>query len=139
MSDPCQQTWDWARDYSPAHEALCIWRRPKGQEEEVRTLKHHSNTRELHFLCKIKYQSSPPLVPAEPKFLKCPLEEDRYVKYKETSLERNFKWDLIPDADVGVSLDLIDLRAYALPDHPRPLDPIDAKLCASMCALTCLT
>lgn len=84
-------------------------------------------------MCKIKYANTLPAIPAEPKFLKCPLDEDRHYKHKqETSLENNFKWDLIPDADVGVSLDLIDIRAYALPDHPTRLDPVDARLCACM-------
>jgi RNA polymerase II-associated factor 1 len=84
------------------------------------------------FLCKVKYASALPPLPFDPKFLKCPLEEDRYVKFKETTMERNYKWELFPDTDVGVSLDLIDLRAYAVPDQVPKLEPVDARLCASV-------
>lgn len=78
----------------------------------------------------MKYLNTLPPVPFESKFLKCPLEEDRYTKYKETSLEKNFKWDLVADIDVGVCLDLIDMQAYTVPHNPPKLEATDAKLCA---------
>lgn len=60
--------------------------------------------------------------------MKCPLAEDRYVAYRETDLEKNFKYDLTTEVDVGVNLDMIDLSAYVVPSNPPPLDPADAKL-----------
>jgi RNA polymerase II-associated factor 1 len=69
-----------------------------------------------------------PELPYDPKFLKCPLEENRYYTYRETSLEREYKFEMLSGIDVGVSMDLIDISCYAVPEHPPPMDPIDHQL-----------
>ena len=37
----------------------------------------------------------------------------RFVRYKPTSLEKNYRWDLLTEHDVGVEIDLITPDAYA--------------------------
>jgi hypothetical protein len=37
----------------------------------------------------------------------------RFVRYKPTSLEKNYRWDLLTEHDVGVEIDLINPEAYA--------------------------
>jgi RNA polymerase II-associated factor 1 len=37
----------------------------------------------------------------------------RFVRYKPTSLEKNYRWDLLTEHDVGVEIDLINPDAYA--------------------------
>jgi hypothetical protein len=59
------------------------------------------------------------------------------AKYKiDNSLERNYKYELLPDVNVGVSLDLIDLSAWAVPRDVPPLDPADQKLIAGIKSLS---
>lgn len=36
----------------------------------------------------------------------------RFVRYKPTSLEKNYRWDLLTEHDVGVEIDLINPDAY---------------------------
>jgi len=69
-----------------------------------------------------------PELPYDPKFLKCPLEVNRYYTYRETSLEREYKFEMLTGIDVGVNLDLIDISSFAVPEHPPPLDPVDQQL-----------
>ena len=38
----------------------------------------------------------------------------RFVQYKPTSLEKNYKHELLADVDLGVNIDLIDPHAYAV-------------------------
>ena len=46
----------------------------------------------------------------------------RFVRYKPTSLEKNYRWDLLTEHDVGVEIDLINPDAYASTGrHDAPL------------------
>ena len=38
----------------------------------------------------------------------------RFVQYKPTSLEKNYKHELLTDVDLGVNIDLIDPDTYAI-------------------------
>jgi len=40
----------------------------------------------------------------------------RYVQYNQTSLERNYKFDLLTEHDLGVPIDLINPDTYLI-DH----------------------
>ncbi|EDO42995.1 predicted protein [Nematostella vectensis] len=46
----------------------------------------------------------------------------RFVQYKPTSLEKNYKHELLTDIDLGVNIDLIDPQMYAVDPNglPRP-------------------
>ena len=51
----------------------------------------------------------------------------RYVAYNPTSLERNYKHELLTEHDLGVTIDLIDPERY-LADDGGELDPADERL-----------
>ena len=38
----------------------------------------------------------------------------RFVEYKPTSLEKNYKHEMLTEVDLGVNIDLIDPDTYAL-------------------------
>lgn len=55
-----------------------------------------------------------PDVPFDPKFLAYPFDANRFINYKPTSLEKNYKWELLTENDLGVKIDLINPDTYAL-------------------------
>ena len=73
---------------------------------------HHHHT---DLLCRIKYQNNLPDIPFEPKSIAYPFDANRYVHYKSTSLEKNYKWDILNEQDLGVRIDLIN-QDYNRPD-----------------------
>jgi RNA polymerase II-associated factor 1 len=58
--------------------------------------------------CKIKYQNNLPDIPFDPKSIAYPFDCNRYIHYKPTSLEKQFKWDILNEQDLGIRIDLID-------------------------------
>ncbi|CAG0883333.1 unnamed protein product [Darwinula stevensoni] len=54
-------------------------------------------------------------------------EKPRFVSYNATSLERSYKWEVLTEPDLGVSIDLINLEAYE-PQPDAQLDPADERL-----------
>lgn len=79
-------------------------------------------------LCKVKYLNNLPDIPYDPKFIAYPFDPKRFYQYNPTSLEKNFKWDITTEQDMGVKIDLIDPDNYKndqLVDH---LDPVDNSL-----------
>jgi len=61
------------------------------------------------------------------KFLQYPFDSHRFVQYNPTSLERNFKYDVLTEHDLGVTVDLINRELYQA-DSMTLLDPADEKL-----------
>lgn len=51
----------------------------------------------------------------------------RFIEYKSTSLERNYKYEVLTEHDLGVTIDLINKDTYA-PNYNIQLDPADEKL-----------
>lgn len=51
----------------------------------------------------------------------------RFIEYNPTSLERNYKYEVLTEHDLGVTIDLINKDTYAL-DFSSVLDPADEKL-----------
>lgn len=51
----------------------------------------------------------------------------RYVRYKQTSLEKNYKYEVLTEHDLGVTIDLINPDAY-VPVSGAQLHPTDEKL-----------
>lgn len=51
----------------------------------------------------------------------------RFIEYKPTSLERNYKYDVLTELDLGVDVDLITPDVYTV-DENEVLDPADEKL-----------
>jgi len=51
----------------------------------------------------------------------------RFIQYNPTSLERNYKYEVLTEHDLGVTIDLINRETYAN-DYSVQLDPADEKL-----------
>lgn len=69
--------------------------------------------RRSDLVCRVRYTNVLPDLPFDPKFLRYPFSQDRFVRYKPTSLEKNYRWELLTEHDVGVEIDLINPDAYA--------------------------
>lgn len=78
-------------------------------------------------VCRIKYLNQLPDIPFDPKFIKYPFDPNRFVEYNATSLERNYKHELLAEHDLGVTIDLINPDTYRI-DPKAVLDPKDEKL-----------
>uniref|UniRef100_A0A9J2PDV4 RNA polymerase II-associated factor 1 homolog n=2 Tax=Ascaris TaxID=6251 RepID=A0A9J2PDV4_ASCLU len=92
----------------------------------------HAPNVKSDFLCRVKYSNTLPDIPFEAKFLACPFTSlSRFIDYKQTSLEKNFKFELLAESDLGVKIDLINPETYFVdPDAPKKqqLNAIDAEL-----------
>jgi hypothetical protein len=66
------------------------------------------------FICPLKFRNSLPDIPFDPKLLEYPFDPDRFVRYQPTSLEKNFKFKIFSEPDLGITIDLIDPTAYKL-------------------------
>lgn len=78
-------------------------------------------------VCRVKYCNSLPDIPFDPKFITYPFDQNRFVQYKATSLEKQHKHDLLTEPDLGVTIDLINPDTYRI-DPNVLLDPADEKL-----------
>ncbi|XP_049778651.1 RNA polymerase II-associated factor 1 homolog [Schistocerca cancellata] len=78
-------------------------------------------------VCRVKYCNTLPDIPFDPKFITYPFESIRFIQYNPTSLERNYKYEVLTEHDLGVHIDLINKDTYA-GDPGAVLDPADEKL-----------
>lgn len=78
-------------------------------------------------ICRVKYSNTLPDIPFDLKFLTYPFESDRFIQYNPTSLERNYKFEVLTEHDLGVTIDLINRDIYQT-DRNAVLDPADEKL-----------
>lgn len=78
-------------------------------------------------VCSVKYNNTLPDIPFDPKFITYPFESTRFIQYKPTSLERSFKYDLLTEHDLGVTIDLINPDTYKINPNAY-LEPEDEKL-----------
>jgi hypothetical protein len=65
-----------------------------------------------YFIHVIFFSISLPDVPFEPKFRRYPFNNDYLSFYQTTSLEKNYNYQLHPEPDLGVKIDLIDPLKY---------------------------
>ncbi|KAH3845026.1 RNA polymerase II-associated factor 1 homolog [Dreissena polymorpha] len=65
-------------------------------------------------VCSVKYNNTLPDIPFDPKFITYPFDPTRFIQYKPTSLERSFKYDLLTEHDLGVTIDLINPDTYKI-------------------------
>uniref|UniRef100_A0A6B2EFM7 RNA polymerase II-associated factor 1 homolog n=1 Tax=Phlebotomus kandelakii TaxID=1109342 RepID=A0A6B2EFM7_9DIPT len=91
-------------------------KRPQRQQEKKSEL-----------ICRVKYSNNLPDIPFDLKFITYPFENDRFIQYNPTSLERNYKYDVLTEHDLGVTIDLINRDLYQADPYGQ-LDPADEKL-----------
>ncbi|VDK86129.1 unnamed protein product [Litomosoides sigmodontis] len=107
-----------------------------GSSSTAGTPRHYSvNGREerpvkTDFLCRVKYSNALPDIPFDTKFLACPFVSlSRFTDYKSSSLEKNFKFELLCEPDCGVNIDLINPETYYVgADSSKKHHPIDLEL-----------
>jgi RNA polymerase II-associated factor 1 len=78
-------------------------------------------------VCRVKYCNTLPDIPFDLKFIKYPFDPNRLIHYNPTSLEKNYKFEVLTEHDLGVSIDLINKDIYHS-DSVAQLDPADEKL-----------
>nr|CAD7261419.1 unnamed protein product [Timema shepardi] len=78
-------------------------------------------------VCRVKYCNTLPDIPFDPKFITYPFDSTRFIQYNPTSLERSYKYEVLTEHDLGVTIDLINKDTY-INDHGAQLDPADEKL-----------
>ena len=70
-----------------------------------------------------------PDIPFDPKFIAYPFDTQRFISYNPTGLERNYKYELLTEHDLGVAIDLINPDAYSVNEFDKPaMHPDDEKL-----------
>ena len=62
-----------------------------------------------------------------PNYHESPSDLSRFIQYNATSLEKNYKYELLAEHDLGIPIDLINPEAYANRDELQ-LDVADEKL-----------
>ncbi|KAJ9576908.1 hypothetical protein L9F63_006526 [Diploptera punctata] len=72
--------------------------------------------RRSELVCRVKYCNTLPDIPFDPKFITYPFESTRFIQYNPTSLERNYKYEVLTEHEIGPRL------------YPNQLDPADEKL-----------
>ncbi|XP_049283153.1 RNA polymerase II-associated factor 1 homolog [Anopheles funestus] len=83
--------------------------------------------RRSELISRVKYCNTLPDIPFDLKFITYPFENDRFIQYNPTSLERNYRYEVLTEHDLGVTIDLINRDLYQI-DHSAQLDPADEKL-----------
>lgn len=78
-------------------------------------------------ICRVKYSNTLPDIPFDLKFLIYPFQSNRFIQYNPTSLEKNYKYEVLTEHDLGVTIDLINRDIYYGDVHVN-LDPADEKL-----------
>ncbi|XP_031333413.1 RNA polymerase II-associated factor 1 homolog [Photinus pyralis] len=92
---------------------------------EKRPVKPAEKKSEL--ICRVKYCNTLPDIPFDLKFISYPFESSRFIQYNPTSLERNYRYEVLTEHDLGVNIDLINKDVYAV-EPGACLDPADEKL-----------
>ncbi|KAL9156826.1 hypothetical protein ABFS82_09G104900 [Erythranthe guttata] len=91
--------------------------------------KLRNKTKMSDFLCDFRFRNELPDPSAKMKLLPIKRDPDRYCKYRVTSLEKNWKPQLFPGADLGLPLDFLDTSVYSRRRGKGiPLDPEDEAL-----------
>ncbi|KAF7488611.1 RNA polymerase II-associated factor 1 -like protein [Sarcoptes scabiei] len=83
-------------------------------ENQNDKLKPRPKERRLELLCRVKYCNTLPDIPFDPKFIVYPFSTKRFIDYRQTTLEKNYKHDLLTEQDLGVKIDLINPETYEI-------------------------
>lgn len=81
----------------------------------------------MDLISRVKYCNTLPDIPFDLKFITYPFESDRFIQYNPTSLERNFKYEVLTEHDLEVTIDLINRDMYQV-EPGAYLHPSDEKL-----------
>lgn len=76
---------------------------------------------------RVKFCNTLPDIPFDLKFITYPFPSTRFIQYNPTSLEKNYRYEVLTEHDLGVHIDLINRDIYQ-GDGNAQLDPADEKL-----------
>ncbi|XP_005987862.1 RNA polymerase II-associated factor 1 homolog [Latimeria chalumnae] len=97
------------------------------RDDAHRPSSHRTVPERSGVVCRVKYCNSLPDIPFDPKFITYPFDQNRFVQYKATSLEKQHRHESLTEPDLGVTIDLINPDTYRI-DPNVLLDPADEKL-----------
>jgi RNA polymerase II-associated factor 1 len=80
------------------------------------------------FIGKMNFQTFTPELPFEPKLCQYPFDPMRFVNYKTSSLEKNYKFTLFTEPNIGINIDLIQDSFKEKKNQKKELDPEDIIL-----------
>ncbi|EKX52282.1 hypothetical protein GUITHDRAFT_102185 [Guillardia theta CCMP2712] len=104
----------------------------KGDAAPINLAEDHSlltkRSRADTFISKMKFRNDLPELPFEPKFLASQMDVKKLTSYSFTSLEKNFKYSLLTEPNLGIHIDLIEPETYEPPSNGAPLLPEDKYL-----------
>ena len=83
--------------------------RQTGEQDEKRS----------DLICRVKYCNTLPDIPFDPKFLAYPFDTQRFIAYTPTGLEKSYKYELLTEHDLGVTIDLINPDAYQANEYEK--------------------
>ncbi|CAI5452094.1 unnamed protein product [Caenorhabditis angaria] len=91
---------------------------------------HQKNEpRKVDFMLKPRFTNTLPDIPFDGKFMPCPFVPiSRFYEYKESTLEKEYKHNVVCDEDMGLNVDLIDIVQYDEDKDPQPFDEKDQIL-----------
>ncbi|CAD6193384.1 unnamed protein product [Caenorhabditis auriculariae] len=99
-------------------------------QQHVRRTQADSNVRRADFLSRPRFSNTLPDMPFEGKFMGCPFVPlDRFVNYTTSSLEKEYKRDVLCDDDMGIQINLVDFDKYTVRENePEEQDDRDKML-----------
>ena len=84
------------------------------------------------FNCPLSFRNTLPDIPCNPKFLEYPFDARRFTKYtglyEPTKLEELYKFQIHPEPDLGIGMDLVDPDKYKVPTSTPQLAAEDERL-----------
>ncbi|VVD00338.1 unnamed protein product, partial [Leptidea sinapis] len=83
--------------------------------------------RRAELVTRIKYCNTLPDIPFDLKFITYPFPSTRFIQYNPTSLEKNYRYEVLTEHDLGVHIDLINRDIYQ-GDGNAVLEGADEKL-----------
>ncbi|CAI4222679.1 unnamed protein product [Auanema sp. JU1783] len=82
----------------------------------------------VDFICKPKFTNTLPDLPFDGKFLACPFVPiNRFIDYKPTMLEKEYKFEVQCEMDMGVNIDLVDPETYRVDEAMKKKWEVDEK------------
>jgi RNA polymerase II-associated factor 1 len=83
------------------------------------------------FVAPFKFSFQMPALPSDPKLVDIPFDVETFVQFRYDSMaEQSTKYEMQPEPDLGITIDLVDPQAYEAPPGAT-LDAKDAELLSS--------
>ncbi|XP_034836666.1 RNA polymerase II-associated factor 1 homolog [Maniola hyperantus] len=96
-------------------------------EPEREKRAQRTGERRSELVTRVKFCNTLPDIPFDLKFITYPFPSTRFIQYNPTSLEKNYRYEVLTEHDLGVHIDLINRDIYQ-GDGNAILDPADEKL-----------